>query len=904
MRSVFYFYKMHHFIKNVIEKIFADNTRNISNSIIILPNKRSRLFLKKEISNISKKTIFAPKIYDIEEFMSVISGIEKISDTELLFEFYNVYSTHTKDSDKESFEEFISWGKTLLKDYNEIDRELCNTESLFDYLKAFKDLTHWSNYEKETTLIKNYKEFWRKIKVYYKDLNDRLTKRRRGYQGLIYREAVERIQSYIESTSDINHIFIGFNALSKSESEIIQEIISKNGEIYWDIDKEYLNSEYNNACLFIQSYLKNWSYYKKNDLEIFFDDYKKKKNVQVIGTPKNIGQVKYVGELINSFNSEELDNTVIVLADETMLIPLINSIPPNVKNINVTMGYPLKNSNIFSFFYLLLRIHSKNQSGFYYKHLLSILSHELIAPILNKKTDICQKIKKENLIYMTMDEIIEIDKGNTVIYKLLFSKWKDANKAISSCLQLIDLIKKYYSKNPENDFINIELLYAINKIFMQIKISSKKFDYLKNINSLKVIFKELCEISSTPFNGEPIKGLQIMGMLETRLLNYKNIIISSMNEGILPVGNNNNSFIPYEIKKANNLQTFKEKDAVFAYHFYRLIQRAENVWMLYNTEPDSMNNGEVSRFIKQIEVEGIHKVNNHILVPATPIKYKSETVYKKTNAVQKKLENLFSNGISASMLCLYSLDKIKFFENYILGLKEENVEETIASSTLGNIIHDALELLYNKYVGKQLDNKSLKKLKHSVSDSVLLSAEKYVKKRNLKKGKNVIIIETAKKYVGSVIDIDLKDLDRGNSIKIIAIEKEFTTTIQGNLKEYKIRGKIDRIDKINGKLRVIDYKSGKKLYRRNLEIKEISEIRGEKGIYNLQLLFYMIGIYKEMNAKFIKSGIISLKNVNDGLLEGIYEGKNSLSVENIMSFEKELIAMINEILDKDIIFEN
>ena len=243
MRSVFYFYKMHHFIKNVIEKIFADNTRNISNSIIILPNKRSRVFLKKEISKVSKKTIFAPKIYDIEEFMSVISGIEKISDTELLFEFYNVYSDHTKDSDKETFEEFISWAKTLLKDYNEIDRELCNTESLFDYLKAFKDLTHWSNYEKETTLIKNYKEFWGKIKVYHKDLNNRLTKRRRGYQGLIYREAVERIQGYIESTSNINQIFIGFNALSKSESEIIQEIINKNGEIYWDVDKEYLNSE-------------------------------------------------------------------------------------------------------------------------------------------------------------------------------------------------------------------------------------------------------------------------------------------------------------------------------------------------------------------------------------------------------------------------------------------------------------------------------------------------------------------------------------------------------------------------------------------------------------------------------------------------------------------------------------
>ncbi len=894
---------MHHFIKNVIEKIFADKTRNISNSIIILPNKRSQVFLKKEISNVSKKTIFAPKIYDIEEFMSVISGIEKISDTELLFEFYNVYSTHTKD-DKESFEEFISWAKTLLKDYNEIDRELCNTESLFDYLKAFKDLTHWSSYEKETTLIKNYKEFWGKIKVYHNDLNDRLTKKRRGYQGLIYREAVERIQGYIESTSDINHIFIGFNALSKSESEIIQEIISKKGEIYWDIDKQYLNSEYNNACLFIQSYLKNWSYYKNNDLEIFSDDYKRKKNIQSIGTPKNIGQIKYVGELLNSLSSEEIDDTAIVLGDERMLIPLINSIPSNVKNINVTMGYPLKNSNIFSFFYLLLRIHSKNQSTFYYKYILSILSHELIAPILNKSTDVCQMIKKENLIYMTMNEIIEIDKGNKAIFKLLFSKWKDADEGISSCIQLIELIKQYYSKNPKKDFINLELLYNINKIFMQIKISSKKFDYLKSINSLKVIFKEICEISSTPFNGEPIKGLQIMGMLETRLLNYKNIIITSMNEGILPVGNNTNSFIPFEIKKENNLQTFKEKDAVFAYHFYRLIQRAQNIWMLYNTEPDSMNNGEISRFITQIEVEGIHNVNANILVARTPLKYKNEIVYNKTKAVQKKLETIFSNGISASMLCLYSLDKIKFFENYILGLKKEKIEETIASSTLGNIIHDSLELLYMELVGNYLDIKSLEKLKDSINNCVVSNAEKYVRNRNLKKGKNVIIIETAKKYVESVIDIDLKELTDGNTIKIISIEKEFRSELMGGGKKYKIRGKIDRVDEKNGELRIIDYKSGKKLYKRNLEVKDIKEIRDEKGIYNLQLLIYMIGVCKELDTKYIKSGIISLKNINEGVLAGVFEGKSSLSIENIKTYEKEIISLINDILDLKIEFKN
>ena len=426
MRGVFYFYKMHDFIKDVIQEIFADKTTNISDCILILPNKRSRIFVKKEINRASKKTIFAPKIYEIEEFMSLISGIEKISETELLFEFYNIYSNNTIKNSRETFDEFVSWAKTLLKDYNEIDRELCDTDSLFDYLKAFKDLTHWSNYEKETKLIKSYKDFWNKIKIYHKELVNTLIEKRRGYQGLIYREAVDRIQNYIENSLNTKHIFIGFNALSNSESEIIQEIINNNGKIYWDIDKSYLNSEYNNASLFIKSYLNNWPYYKKNNQEIISDNYRNKKNIQVIGTPKNIGQVKYVGELLGSMNINNINNTAIVLADERMLIPLINSIPTKVENINVTMGYPLKNSNIYSFFYQYLQIHSKNQSSFYYKHLLSLLSHELITPILSKKIDICQKIKKENHIYMNMKEIIEIDDDNEMIYKLLFSKWKSA----------------------------------------------------------------------------------------------------------------------------------------------------------------------------------------------------------------------------------------------------------------------------------------------------------------------------------------------------------------------------------------------------------------------------------------------------------------------------------------------
>ena len=903
MRGVFYFYNMHEFIQDVVKDIFVNDRNEISDIIIILPNKRSKVFLRKQISNIAEKTIFSPIIYDIDDFMSMISGIEKISDTELLFEFYDVYLKNTSE-DHESFDEFISWAKTLINDYNEIDRELCDTNSLFNYLKAFKDLTHWSNYEKQTDLIKKYKEFWHKIKLYHKDLTTRLFNKRKAYQGLIYREAFERMHNYIESSPTQKHIFIGFNALSKSEAEVIQEIINYNGEIYWDIDKTFLKSDFNNASLFIESYISEWNYYKKNKVKIISDSYRKEKNIFAIGTPKNIGQVKYAGELLASMGEDELSNTAVVLGDEKLLIPLINSIPDNVKNMNITMGYPLKNSNLFSFFYLLIKIHSKNQSNFYYKSIISILSHELISPIIENETDVCKIIKEENLIYISKNEIIEIDKDNSKIYELIFSKWKEIPDVINSCLDLINLIKKYYKKNPQNDLINLELLYQINKIFLQIKLISEEYNFIKNINSLKIIFKQLCEMSSTPFNGAPIKGLQIMGMLETRLLNYKNVIILSMNEGLLPMGNSNSSFIPFEIKKEYNLQTFKEKDAVFAYHFYRLIQRVKNAWFIYNTEPDGMNNGEKSRFITQIEVEKLHEIQHQILISNTPVKIKFNEVYIKTKKVENKIKKLIKKGINASILCLYVLDKIKFFEYYILGLQKRKVEETIASNTLGNIIHDSLEKLYENFEGKEIKENILKEIKNKVENTIKDVSTGYVKEKNLQKGKNVIIIETAKKYVERVIELDQLELKKGNRIEIISVEEKFDIEIGEEPNKYRLKGKIDRIDKINDELRIIDYKTGKKIYKKELILNDIENIKEPEGIYNLQLLIYMIAMYKKHGYEDIKCGIVCLKNMKEGVLEGKFESNLKLKEKELKKYENEIILLINEILDINLAFSN
>ena len=902
MRGVFYFYYMHDFLKDVTKDIFNNNI-NISDCIIILPNKRSGFFLKEEINFQVSNTIFSPRIYEIDDFMSLVSGVEKISNTDIIFELYKTYCESKSKKKAENFEEFISWGKSLLVDFNEIDKEICDTKSLFGYLEAYKELNHWSSFENETNLIKNYKFFWKNINILYSRLYERLLKKKLGYQGLIYREAFNNIESYVRENKDIFHVFVGFNALSKSEAEVIQKLISNNGEIYWDIDKTLYNSEYNNSSFFIKEYHQNWSYFKNNNIKILNENYSSEKNILSVGTPKNIGQIKYVGEILKKIENKELNNTAIVLVNEQLLIPMINSIPRNIDNINVTMGYPLKNSPIYSFFNLLLKIHFDSNKSFYYKNIIAIISHELISPIIIDGSNFCKKIINENLIYLNLDEIKDIDNNKNLLFELIFSKWETVKDGIENIIEIIEIIKIFYSKKIHNK-INIEFLFEINKIFTQIKYTSIKFKYVNSFRALSLLFRELCEMTSTPFESQSRNGLQIMGMLETRLINYKNIIIVSANEGSLPSGKSNYSFIPFEIRRVHKLQTYRERDAIFAYHFFRLISRAKNIWLTYNTEPNGFDSGEISRFIKQIQIEGIHKVREETLVPTTPIIKRDKVFYKKTNKVIEELEKLMKNGVSASMLTSYIRDKVNFFNSYILKIKDDSVEETLGNSTLGNIVHDSIEEIYKSHTNKYLTKSFLEQLKCKVYRIVKKNARKYVNEKYLKKGKNLIIIKTAEKYVMNAIEIDLKEINNGNKIKLIDVEVEFNKVFEFNNQKIKIRGKIDRIDQINNTIRIIDYKTGKKIYAKDLRLKNKEQLFEEKGIYNLQLVVYAIAIYDEFKKRDLKTGIISLKNRKDGFLTAFYEDNKYLSSTEIDNYKEIVCSIINEIKDKEVKFEN
>ena len=250
------------------------------------------------------------------------------------------------------------------------------------------------------------------------------------------------------------------------------------------------------------------------------------------------------------------------------------------------------------------------------------------------------------------------------------------------------------------------------------------------------------------------------------------------------------------------------------------------------------------------------------------------------------------------------MDQIKFFETYVLGLKEEIIEETIASSTIGNIVHDSLELIYKDYVGKRLKMGDFKKMKGKINTIVQSIIRNYVREENIYKGKNIIIVETVKEYVKKVIELDQKTVEKGNRLKIIAVEREFENEIKDKGKRFKIRGKIDRIDELNGEVRVVDYKSGKKLRNRDITIKDSEELTKEKGIYNLQLLVYMLGIKEEFNEKTIKSGIINLKNISEGVLEGVFNGKTVLNNNEMENYKNKIITIISNILDKGKLFKN
>lgn len=886
---------------------------DISELTFILPSKRAGGFLLNELKKSSDTTLFAPNICSIEEFIEELSNLKIIDNTELLFKSYEAYLNTHSINEKEDFETYSTWAITLLNDFNEIDRYLVEPAPFFSYLASIKTLERWGVKDEKTDLINTYLQFWESLPVFYDNIQSLLLKEQIGYQGMVYREASSNIEHYINSNKNRKHIFIGFNALNTAEQHIIQELLeNENTQIYWDADSAFYEDKKHSASHFIRKYINEWKYFQQQTPKFIAQNYERPKHFKFIEVQKNIGQAKYVGELLSTLSDEEIAKTAIVLGDENLLISLLYSLPENVKNLNLTMGVSLKNFPAVVFFEKLFAIQHRDTETLYYKDILSLLNHPLGKDLLLNANDIAQNLTRENRTHITYVDLVQISNhAENDILELLFKTWKDDSKtAIKSSLRIIEKLQKKHTSST----IESVVLRELNKVFSKIEALNQKYPHLKSVKSVGTLFSELTATTSLDFEGDAYNGLQVMGVLETRVLDFENVIITSVNEGIFPSGKSNASFITYDLKQQFGLPLYSEKDAIYTYHFYRLLHRAKNVTLLYNNHSEGINTGEKSRFIRQLEVEKHpnHSIEKRILSPKIKIKTKPLRQIEKTEAVMARLREIAEKGFSPSALTSYIRNPLDFYFQKILKLSEfEEVEETVAANTLGTIVHDTLETFYKPLEDELLSAHKLLEMKEKIHEEVTKQFKYTFRGGTFSKGKNLIIFEVAKRYISNFIDREISEIEAGNAIKIIKIENDLTLEIPMQQLDFpiKIHGKVDRVDEYNGQFRIIDYKTGL-VNQGDVEIIDWEELNKDyKFSKAFQVLAYALMMNKEIPINNAEAGIISFKNLGAGFLKfGVKEKSGSrnksqiITEDTLENFTVELKKLILEICDPNIPF--
>lgn len=908
---------MQSFIEDVIKDVIG-KTPDTSKVIYILPSKRAGVFLKKILSNTITETILAPEIYSIEDFIEKVSNLVTANTTTQLFELYKTY-LNVGDYEKESFDSFLKWGQILLQDFNEVDRYLVDASTLYKNIEAIQEVNHWSLNLEKSEMIENYLHFWRYLEEIYNQFNANLIKQGLGHQGLIYRTSVAQLPSYLNKITK-KHIFLGFNALNTAESILIQTILEKtDASIYWDIDPYFLQDNIHDAGYFIRNYQNTWGVLKGKNLKGLTNHYNTKKHIEIIGVPKNISQVNYIGDLLYKIQNDypiALTNAAVILGNEELLNPLLNSIPENINATNITMGQKLESTPLASFFTNLIDFHEqKTGKGWFYKNLLNLLTHSYAVLLFDANEvsaeGLITKIKINNWSYISRSQIELLIPTNATVSLLFKETNNNPNTLIDNFLELIQSIRTI--EVVKQNAVLLEQLYKFYTLFNQLKDLCATFSYINNLKGFKHLFKQLLSTETLDFQGNPIEGIQIMGMLESRLLDFETIIITSVNEGVLPSGKSNNSFIPFDLKIKNGLPTYKEKDAVYTYHFYRLLQRAKNVYILYNTEPDALEGGEKSRLITQLLTdENRTDITEYIATPQIQTVTREHQTITKTKSLVALIQEKAKKGFSPSSLSNYIRNPIDFYKQNLLNINDVlQVEETLAPNTFGTIVHDSLEELYMSLIGINLTVELLNDIKKNIPQIVSLNFEKTYKEGNISSGKNYISFHVILKYIQTFINAEISTL-ANHSIKIIALEQSLSVPIQINGLDFPIllKGKLDRVDEFDGITRIIDYKTGK-VERRNVEIMDW-DILTEEYQYSkaFQLLCYGLMFFKT-NPKenlSIQAGIISLKNFAEGTLlfaqkESARGTKNHIINNEVISdFEQVLGKLITEICNPKIPF--
>ncbi|MCI3936348.1 PD-(D/E)XK nuclease family protein [Chryseobacterium aahli] len=888
------------FLNKIIDELLVQNT-DLSQFNIVLPGKRPIVFIR-QILEENNYSGFLPSFFTIEELIVDIVNLQQIQGIALWLFSFDVYKSLNLIP-KDDFAEFLKWFPTLQKDWDDILKFSESDVAVLRYMFDEERIKEWAQDlgDDEEVPRKKFLNFWRNMNVFLPVLKQKLKENNWATPGMIHESAKEKIIDFAKNT-DKHFVFCGFNAFTPVEEKLVRNLLQwDKAQCFFQADHYYFDDERQEAGKFLRNH-KLWKEF--NDSRAFSwieDDFNQPKNIKIYEVSGNVTQTKVLPDLFKDIDNKTFTNTAVILLDENLL-PASLDVMHGVENLNITMGFPLKNlsfSNAVKQLFYLQKQLEKNKSSYYYRDIFPILE-ELPRTDDDEKVinDFKSKIEERNIVYISANLLNEL-LSDLSYFNLL-------QKADSGYL-FLDILIEYCQriKWMELDDIQYENVSHFENAFKIIKNQITPYGFEIKMDTLEILINQHINSESIDFQGEPLKGLQVMGLLETRLLNFENVILLSVNEGKLPLGNSQNTYIPFDIRKHFDLHTFLENDGIYAYHFYRLIQDAQNVHLLFNALSSGVNTGEKSRFITQIEMESNHNIE-HLIVENTSEPISSQPIeIAKTDIVMEQLEK-WKEKVSASHLTSYLYNPIDFYLSKILNTSEtDEIEEELSIRNYGNLVHYTLQEIYEIVKGKVLKANDLEKSIKQIDEYINIAIEKLKHQPEFyNKGMNFIHKAIAKKVIENILNHDLELIKQGNSLEIIDIERRFESVdfYLDEAKNDKVSffGFIDRIDKLNGTVRIIDYKTAK---IKNLTVKIDSENiedyfhkDDKKQALQLCIYQYVIQSLPEFWGFPIETGIWSFADAKKGVASLEFAQGN---LDDAMQSVKSLIM---EILNPDINF--
>ncbi len=945
------------FLYQVASLFYSKYGAEVSRLAFVFPNRRTGLFFQKYLSEVSEKPLFSPTILTINDLFVQLSGKQTADRISMLFKLYDIYLDHSGSS--ETFDEFLYWGEMLLNDFDDIDKYMVDARMLFTNVTDLREIendfsflspeqiaairTFWSSFypKGDTPNQEQFLAVWQILYALYADLREALAAEGKGYEGMIFREVVELLEK--NECCDLPYakvVFVGLNALSVAEERFLSELQKRGiADFYWDYASPKVTDPDNKASYFVERNLRQFPSQLIDNGQLATDNEDGgKKKIEVIGIPSGIGQAKQVHSLLSELckedemSAEEALRTAVILPDEHLLIPVLNAIPEQIRRINVTMGYPLAGTPVASLMEYILALQKNiryvdRRPVFYFRDVLPILNHRYVSTTSPEVvSDLVKDISENNKIYISYDDL-----NKTPLLSILFTPvtavdafsdyligvLQELNKAVESGKWKVESIDSGAEQLSTSD----SQLSTINDIEQEFI-----FHYFATVNRMKEVMQEanvemkidtyfrlLKRVTDTitiPFHGEPLSGLQIMGVLETRALDFDRLIILSMNEGIFPLRKAANSFIPYNLRRGFGLPTYEHQDSVWAYHFYRLIYRASHVSLLYDTRSNGLQTGEVSRFVHQLHYHYEEPIRNKLVVYNVSSSKTPALQVAKTKEVINRLAAFRRGGeraISASAVNTYLDCPLKFYFSVVEGIREEEeVSETIESNVFGSILHKVMEELYQPFCGKMVTADLLKAIR---KDTPMLMgavarafAEIFFKTDIVRPltGQNFLIGEMIRKYVEKVLERDAKL----TPFRYIESEKKIKSLFPlADKSEIQLKGFIDRIDEVRDAVRIIDYKSGSGTTQfTSVEALFDKEDKDRaKAVMQVFMYAWMYG------AKAIQPGIYYMRTLfSPSFDSGIYRRTDRFKTEQVLDFdnyrtdfENSLRNCLDEIFDTE-----